>query len=149
MVRSLIPTEGRLLRPFSRFEEEMENLMERFFARENGWPVIEGFAPTANLAETEGEFEVTVELPGLKPEEVTVEMKNGELWISGEKREEKEEEGKTWHRVERRMGSFRRVFRLPTPIKEEAIEAKFENGVLKVTVPKTEEVKPKRIEVKA
>jgi HSP20 family protein len=137
-----------MLRPFHRFEEEMQGLMEQFFGREAGWPALEGFTPSANLAETEGAFEVTLELPGLKPEEVNVEVKNGELWISGEKHEEQEEEGKTFHRVERRMGSFRRVFRLPVPIKEEAIEAKFENGVLKVAVPKSEEAKPKRITVK-
>ena len=148
MLGSLTTNGGRLTR-FPRFEEEMEGLMNRFFGPEPWWPVAEGFTPRANLAEAENEYEVTVELPGLKPEEVNVEMKNGELWITGEKHEEQEEKGKTYHRIERRSGSFRRAFHLPTALKEEAIEAKFENGVLRVTVPKAEEVKPKRIEVKS
>jgi HSP20 family protein len=137
-----------LLRPFSLFEDEMQGLMERFFGREDGGWLTE-FKPSANIAETEGEYEVTVELPGLKPEEVNVEYKEGALWITGERKEEKEEKGKTYHRIERRTGNFRRMFELGPAVDEEKIEAHFEHGVLKVTVPKTEAVKPKHIEVKA
>lgn len=130
------------LRPLIRFEREMENLMERL----GGW---EGFEPKVNVAETEKEFEITAELPGLKPEEVTVEIRNGDLWISGERKEEKEEKGKTWHRVERRYGEFRRTIPLPEAVAKEKVEATFSEGVLKVIVPKTEEAKPRHIEVKA
>ena len=108
-----------------------------------------GFMPTTDVVESENQFEVTVDLPGLKPEEVNVELKNGNLWISGRREEEKEEKGKTYHRIERRHGEFRRMLPLPSTISEEQIEAKFESGVLKVTVPKTEESKTKHIEVKA
>ena len=107
-----------------------------------------GFTPKLDLVESEGAFEVTVDLPGMKPEEVNVELKNGQLWITGEMKEEKEEEGKTYHRIERHVGEFRRVLPLPTAVKEEEIEAKFTEGVLKITVPKSEEAKTKHIEVK-
>jgi len=154
MLGSLVPWKTRSLFPvtdrFTRFEDEMQEMMNRFFPGEEGWlkPAM-GFAPKLDLVESEGEFEVTVDLPGLKPEEVNVELKNGQLWITGEKREEKEEEGKTYHRIERHYGEFRRVLPLPTSVKEEEIEAKFTEGVLKVTVPKSEEAKTKHIEVKS
>jgi HSP20 family protein len=126
--------------------EEMDDLFELF---RDGEGMRRGphFVPRTNFAETEGEYEVTVDLPGLKPEEVTVEVKDGNLWISGKREEEKEEKGKTYHRVERRYGEFRRVLTLPGPVDREKVVAKFENGVLRIAVPKKEEAKPKRIEV--
>ena len=146
---SLSPISGRFSRLMTRMEEDMENLMGRYLGDEDGGALISDFVPTIDLVETEGEFEMKVDLPGLKPEEVNVEVRDGNLWVSGKREEEKEEKGKTYHRVERRHGEFRRMVSLPTSIDEEKIEAKFEDGVLKITVPKTEEAKPKHIEVKA
>lgn len=148
MLRELIPRFEMLPRhnPLIRFEREMENLMDRWVGREVGW---EEFRPAVNVAETEKEYQVTVELPGLKPEEVKVEMINGELQISGERKVEKEEKGKAWHRVERRYGEFRRTLALPAVVNEAKIEAKFADGVLNVILPKTEEAKPRHIAVKA
>jgi len=148
MLREMIPVFDRptLTRnPVARFEREMDKMMESLTGRRGGW---EAFEPRMNLAETEKEFEVTVELPGLKAEEVRVEVMNGELWISGDRKEEKEEKGKTWHRIERRYGEFRRVVPLPTAVEEGKVEARFEGGLLKVVLPKTEEAKPRHIEVK-
>ena len=148
--RSLLTSTDRFSRMMNRMEGEMEDLMERFSGGDGGWlTTTSSCLPTTDLVETEKQFEVTVDLPGLKPEEVKVELKNGELWISGKREEEKEEKGKTYHRIERRHGEFRRVLLLPSTISEEKIDAKFENGVLKITVPKSEEVKTKHIEVKA
>ena len=119
-------------------------------ARDDGWlATTTSILPTIDLVETESQFEVPVDLPGLKPEEVNVELKNGELWISGKREEEKEEQGKTFHRFERRHGEFRRVLTLPSAISEEKIDARFENGVLKISIPKSEEAQTKHIEVKA
>lgn len=125
-------------------------MMEPLFGpMSDTWPWEEGrFAPSTNVVETDAALEVTAELPGLKPEEFKVEVHNGELWISGEKKEEKEEQGKTFHKVERRFGSFRRVVRLPEGFDKEAIDAEYRDGVLKITIPKKEEVQPKHIEVK-
>jgi HSP20 family protein len=148
MLREMIPVFDRLTLardPLARFEREMDKMMESLTGRRGGW---EAFEPRMNLAETEKEFEVTVELPGLKAEEVRVEVMNGELWISGERKEEKEEKGKTWHRIERRYGEFRRVVPLPTAVEEGKVEARFEGGLLKVVLPKTEEAKPRHIAVK-
>ena len=70
------------------------------------------------------------------------------MWITGEVEEEREEEGKTYHRLERRHGEFQRVLPLPENVDEECIEASFRDGVLTIVVPKTEEARPKHIEVK-
>ena len=106
------------------------------------------FLPTIDLVEAKNQFEVTVDLPGLEPDDVEVELKNGDLWISGRREEKKEEEGKTFHRIERHHGEFRRILPLPTAIDAEQIEAKFDNGVLTIIIPKTEEAKAKHIKVK-
>ena len=145
--RSLFPTTDRFSRLVNRMEGEMEDLLDRFWVPEEG-PLARSFSPTVDLVEAENQFEVTVDLPGLKPEEVEVELKNGDLWIAGKREEEKEDKGKTYHRIERRHGEFRRVLPLPATINAEKIEAKFDNGVLKIIVPKTEEAKAKHIEVK-
>jgi HSP20 family protein len=148
MFGTLVPRVERLPRPLVRLEREMENLMDRLFNPEDGrWLV--GFVPAANVAETETGYEVSLELPGMKPEEFKVELKNGELWVTGEKREEKEEKGKTFHRVERSYGEFRRVIPLPGEVAEEKIAADYKEGVLRILVPKTEEAKPRRVEVRA
>lgn len=152
MVRSMIPWRGGVLSPtrtWERLENEMTNVFDRFFGPERGVLTMEeSFAPRVNVAETEGEFEVTVELPGIKPEEIKVELTDGQLSISGERSEEKEEKEKTYHRVERHYGSFRRVIPLPEAVDSEKIKAEGRNGILTVTIPKTEQAKPKQIEVK-
>ena len=89
-----------------------------------------------------------LDLPGLKPEEVHVELKNGDLWISGKRDEEKEEKGKKYHRVERSYGSFERSFSVPADAEEEKVSAQFKDGVLMVHLPKGETAKPKRLEIK-
>lgn len=146
--RSLLPTTDRFTGMFGQMEKEMQDLMEGFWGNGGGMTTM-SFVPTVDLIEKENEFEVTIDLPGLKPEEVNVEFKGDALWITGERKEEKEEKGKTYHRVERSYGEFRRVLPLPSKVKEEEIEAKFTDGVLKVSVPKAEDVKAKRIEVKS
>jgi len=147
MLRTLIPWRETVCPTFSRFGEEMERMMKPFFSEEFSLST-NGFAPTVNVTETENEFEVSVDLPGIKSEEVEVEMQEGNLWISGERKEETEEKGKTYHRMERRYGHFRRMIPLSMSINEEEVRAEYHEGVLKVTLPKCEEVKPKHIEVK-
>ncbi|MCA9119117.1 MAG: Hsp20/alpha crystallin family protein [Planctomycetaceae bacterium] len=156
MLRSLVPRRERSLRPtgdrftgmFGQLEQEMRDLMENFWG-DGGQLATTNFVPSVDVVENEKEFEVTVDLPGLKPEEVKVEFQDGALWITGERKEEKEEKEKTYHRIERSYGEFRRVLPLGSMVKEGEIEAKFTNGVLKVSVPKSEEVRTKRIEVKS
>jgi HSP20 family protein len=151
MLRSLVPfRERRIARPFERMIQEMEDMMGRFWEEGDG-PLsrLETYDPKVNLAETDGNFELSVDLPGIKPDEIKVELRNGNLVISGERKEENEEKGKTYHRVERSYGSFCRTIPLPAKVEEGKIDAKFANGVLNVTLPKSEETKPKQIAVKA
>jgi HSP20 family protein len=145
----MIPWRERLPATFPRFENEMEDLVERFFGNGGETFGLTRFTPSLNVSETDSGYEVSAELPGLKPEEVNVELKEGSLWISGKKEEEQEDNGKTFHRIERRHGEFRRMIQLPGAVDEEKIEADFSNGLLTVRIPKTEEVMPKRIPVKA
>ena len=147
MTRTLTPW-TRIPRTFAELETEFPKWMTEFFTPEGGTFSKFEFAPEVNVAETEKAVEVTMELPGMKPEEVNVEIVEGRLWITGEKKEEKEEKGKTFHRIERKYGQFRRVLPLPTKVEAERVEAQMIEGVLKIVLPKAAEVRPKPIPVK-
>lgn len=152
MFGTLVPWQTRFPATFRRFEREMNKLMGSVFPEEDEFwavPKKEWFAPRVNVAETEKAYEVTMELPGIEAKEVKVEVHEGLLSVSGEKKEEKEEKGKTFHRVERTYGAFRRVIPLELPVNREKVEAKYHEGVLTITVPKMPEAETKRIEVKA
>ncbi len=104
--------------------------------------------PAVDIAEKDAEYVVKVELPGLSKDDVKISTQDNVLTIRGEKKEEKESKGSTYHRVERAYGSFQRSFTLPTTVKSDNIEASFNDGMLTITLPKAEEAKPKMIEVK-
>jgi HSP20 family protein len=107
------------------------------------------WAPALDIAERNDAYVVTVEVPGIKPEQLDITLENGALTISGERRFETETKEEQYHRIERRYGAFRRSITLPDRVKADAVEASFEDGLLQVVVPKAEEAKPKRIEVRA
>jgi HSP20 family protein len=92
---------------------------------------------------------VTVEVPGVKADDLDITLEDGLLTIQGERQFTSESSEQQYHRVERRYGSFRRSITLPSQVKADAIEASFDNGVLEVVVPKAEEAKPKKITVRA
>ncbi len=146
--RPLMPTGLRGTRWFDDLRHEMDDLLAQFFGADDGGQETTMFAPRANVAETEREYEITFDLPGLKPDEVNVELKENQLWVSGERRHEAEEQGKTYHRIERAYGQFRRIIPLASQVKPDAVEAEYRDGVLRITVPKSETAQPKRIEVK-
>jgi HSP20 family protein len=108
------------------------------------------WAPVADVREDDDGLQVSMELPGLGSEQVKVSLENGVLTISGEKKREVEEgkEGTDYHLVERRYGRFERTFTLPRGIDTEKVEAKFENGLLEVALPKSAKAKARFIEVK-
>lgn len=150
MLGSLIPWRTRYPATFRRMDREMGELMDRFFREDDFWAVPEqAFAPSVDIAETDKGYEVKMDLPGIDPKDVTVEMREGSLWVSGERKEEKEEKGKTFHRVERHYGAFRRVIPLELPVDREKVEAKYHDGVLKIHLVKMPEAETKRIEIKA
>jgi HSP20 family protein len=148
MTRTMRPWLARVPRLLD-FEMDFPRWMTDVFGPESGFGREGEFLPETNFVETDKALEVTVELPGMRPEEVKVEVKDKVLWISGEKKEEKKEKGKTFHRMERRTGTFRRVFSLPVDVMDDRVEARFVDGVLKITLPKSEKVAAKKIEVKS
>jgi HSP20 family protein len=106
------------------------------------------WAPRVDIAETDKAFVIKVEIPEVNKEDVKVTVDNGVLTIRGERKQEKEEKGKRFHRVERHYGSFTRSFTLPDNVDETNVKASFKDGMLNLQIQKTEEVKPKAIEVK-
>lgn len=106
------------------------------------------WAPLADITEDDNEYAIKVELGDVKKEDVHVKVENGVLSISGERKFEKEEKNKKYHRVERAYGSFQRHFTLPENADAGKVKAEFKEGMLTVRLPKDEQAKPKQIEVK-
>lgn len=107
--------------------------------------------PEAEVVETDRAIRVAMDMPGLTPDQIDISLENNVLTISGERRSEWSEEDErdaTWHLSERRYGKFSRSFVLPRDVEQEGIEARFENGVLFVSVPKSERARRRKIEVR-
>lgn len=147
MARGMVPWTGKLPRSFDEMRRDFDDLVGGLFGDQNGREMV--MVPRTNIAETEQAYEVTMDLPGIKPDEVNVEICEGQLCVSGEHREEKEEKGKTYHRVERHFGQFRRVLPLGAGIESDKVDANYKDGVLKITVPKSKEALSRKIQVKA
>lgn len=130
------------------FRREFDGLMQRFFQNNEEPRDVVVWAPRLNLSETEDKYEVSLDLPGMTPENIDIELKQGELWITGTRQGEKQENGKAWHRVERFYGEFRRVVRLGEDVDPENIMAEYTDGVLTISVPKTELAKTRKITVR-
>jgi HSP20 family protein len=136
--------------------EDMSNRLNRVFGRsdlakakeDGGGFITFDWAPSVDIAETAEAFEIKAELPDLKKEDVKVTVEEGQLRISGERKQEKEEKGKKFHRIERSYGSFMRSFTLPENVDDARLSAEYKDGVLNVRLPKTEKPKPKAIPVK-
>ncbi|MEI9892558.1 MAG: Hsp20/alpha crystallin family protein [Chthoniobacter sp.] len=134
---------------------DFERSLERFFGKTpaatgNGTEAIDEklWEPVTDITEDDKEFLVKVELPEMKKEDVKVTVENGTLRIGGERKAEKEEKTKKYHRIESSYGSFLRAFTLPETADGTKVNAEYKDGVLKVHLPKTAEAKPKGIEVK-
>ncbi|HEX7240628.1 MAG TPA: Hsp20/alpha crystallin family protein [Longimicrobiaceae bacterium] len=108
-----------------------------------------GWSPPVDVSESDGELTVVAELPGMRREDVHIDLTDNLLTIRGEKKEEKERNEKEMHVFERSYGSFRRSFMLPTPVDEAGVKAEFKNGVLRVTLPKVERATGREIEIEA
>jgi HSP20 family protein len=106
------------------------------------------WAPALDISERKDAYLVTVELPGVRMDDLTITLEDGLLTIQGERQVANDSSDQRFHRVERRYGAFRRAITLPAHVQADAVEAWFEDGVLQVLVPKAEEAKPKRIQVR-
>ncbi len=103
--------------------------------------------PTTDISETDDSFEVRAELPGVSKDDVQISVKENLLTIKGEKRQENLDDSKNYKRIERRYGTFERNFTLPPKVDTDNINASFNDGVLTLSIPKPEEVKPKEIPI--
>ncbi|GEM_PF-79749 len=141
--------------PFKELEE-FENRLMRLFSRlpaprltsEEESVTVASWVPLVDVIEDEKEYLLKVELPEIKKDDVKVTVENGVLTISGERKVEKEEKGRTFHRIERAYGRFERSFTLPDDIDADKVNAEFKDGVLYIHLPKSEKAKPRAIEVK-
>jgi HSP20 family protein len=134
----------------TRYAEPFDQLFDTFFGNAgrtaNGNSLMR--APETDVIETEREIRVVTEMPGLKRENIELDVENNVLTIRGEKREQRTEgEQGRWHLAERRYGTFTRSFVLPRDVDAEKIQAAFNDGVLTVTIPKSEKARRRRIEI--
>jgi HSP20 family protein len=129
------------------FTRDVDRLFDAFFGpdREQG----RRWVPPVDLVEAEDHFVLKVDLPGLSEEDVSIEVQDGNLTISGERSAEHESRERGWYRIERSFGSFNRSLTLPDGVDADAITAHFDRGVLEVRIPKPEERKPRRVEITA
>jgi HSP20 family protein len=132
-------------------QDEVNRLFASSFSRGGGESdLMRGaWSPQVDIFENKDQIVLEAELPGMKPEDVNISIENNVLTIHGERKFEKKDEGDNFHRVERSYGSFTRSFTLPPTVSSENAQAEFENGVLRLTLAKREEAKPRRIEIKA
>lgn len=128
------------------FSRTFNDVMDEFFSTAANYR-NDNFTPSVDVSETEKQFEISVELPGMKKEDITVDLEKGRLTISGERKFENKEDGKNYHRVESHYGSFSRSFYLPDTIDESTIAAKYENGILDITIDKSEDKVKRNIEI--
>jgi len=113
------------------------------------WPEMKMFTPAVDVRENENEYVISADVPGLEKDDLEVSISEGRVIISGEKREEKKKEAEDYLSMERSYGSFRRTIPLPSSVDEDSVEAQFKNGVLQVRLPKTEQARGKRVDVRA
>ncbi len=155
--RSLFPTlwssrdvTRKGFEPFMSLQHEIDRVFDDFGRgfRMPGWGDLK--EPRVDVAETDNDIQVTAELPGVSEKEIDVSLSDGLLTIKGEKHGEKEEKGKEFRMVERSYGSFMRTIPMPYDVDPEAVDAKFEDGVLKLILPKPAEARheTKKIEIK-
>lgn len=133
--------------PIAALRHEVEDLFGRFQSNlENNGDLM---IPSLDLEETDVDFEVRMDVPGFKADQIDIQVSNNQLVISGHREEKQEEKNKTCHRIERQSGSFSRSISLPSPIKEDKVKAECEDGVLTITLPKVEVAPKNRIKIKA
>jgi HSP20 family protein len=128
------------------FNRIFSSAAPRFFGAEEGL-LGAAWAPGVDIYEDQNAIVLEADLPGLKPGDFNLSIENYKLTLTGERKFEREKKSDNWHRVERSYGSFTRAFSLPSTVNVEEVDAEFKDGVLRVTLPKREEVKARQIQV--
>lgn len=153
MTTALLPRFAQAMAPvfsrdaFSGIQQDMDELWNRFRMEMDGDRIPAAWLPSVDLSESDDAIQVRVDVPGLKASEINVEVNGNILRISGEHKEEKKEKGRTYHRMERRVGSFSRTITLPDEVREEKVTAECQDGVLTISLPKSEAAKTQTVKV--
>lgn len=135
-----VPVKREDEHPFSLLRREMDSLFDNFFRGFDVEPFesrMGAFSPKVDVTENEKEIKISAELPGMDEKDIDVSLQKDMLTIKGEKKEEKEDKGKDYYRMERSYGSFSRTIPLSVEVETDKVEAKFKKGVLSITLPKT------------
>lgn len=153
MTTALLPRFAQAMAPvfsrdaFSGIQQDMDELWNRFRMEMDGDRTPAGWLPSVDLSESDDAIQVRVDVPGLKASEINVEVNGNILRINGEHKEEKKEKGRTWHRMERRVGSFARTITLPDEVREDKVTAECQDGVLTINLPRSEAAKTQTVKV--
>lgn len=138
---------GREAGALSSLRREFNDMFDRFWSGALEPLQLGRWTPAVDVSETDDAVMVQAEVPGMDPSEIDVSLEGNVLTIKGEKKDEREEKGENFHRVERQYGTFIRSVQLPTEVVAEKVSASFRNGVLEVRLPKSEDAKPKRVAI--
>jgi HSP20 family protein len=145
---SLFQNDRNFLSPFNQLQREVDRLFDTFQDEAN-YPAFSRneFSPSCDIEETEDHYLISMDMPGMKKDDIKIELRGNQLMISGERKEEKEDKSKGRYRSERSWGSFARSFSLPDDVKADDVMTDYHNGVLQVAVPKVEESKAQQIKI--
>ena len=138
--RSRVPFEG-----LTRWYDDIDTLFDTGFLTEFGEKM---WRPAIDVEEKDGKFLVKADLPGMKKDDIHIELKDGYLTLKGERKSEHEENEDNYHKIERTYGTFERTFKVPEGVSEKDIHAKYKDGVLELTVPVPKVEEPKTVELK-
>ena len=134
--------------PFTALRDEMYDLRSRLLGDDDaGWP-SGAIVPPVDVSETDNAIDVRMDVPGLSAKDIDIQISGNMLCVRGKREEEKEEKGRSFHRVERHYGSFCRNITLPSKVNETEVAAEYRDGVLSIKLPKAEDAKAHKIEVK-
>jgi HSP20 family protein len=149
MVMAYELTPWKPFRELTTLREEMDRLWNRFFGEREALEPFRGeWVPSLDVSETKDNVLVKAEIPGMDPKEIDISYAEGILTVRGERKQEKEEKDENYHMIERRYGSFSRSVRLPHEVKSDRIKANYKDGVLRITLPKSEEAKKKEVKIR-
>ncbi len=134
--------------PFVSFQAEMNQLISDFFRHSDGGDLRSVITPSFDLSETDDAYQIQMDLPGVDPNDIEIEVQDNTVLICGERKCENEQEGKSFHRAERQWGRFCRSAQLPSYVDRDKVDAECRNGILTVTLPKSAESMTHRVPVK-
>jgi len=134
--------------PIAALRDEVNELRARLWSDdEEGW-LAGTTVPSLDMTESDVALEIRMDVPGIKAKDIDIQLNGNTITISGQREEEKEEKGKTYHRIERRSGNFSRTLTLPCSVSQNEVAAEYRDGVLTVTLPKSEESRAHKVKVK-